>query len=154
MQNSIIQPSTRDKFEDMVDLSEISVATVSADPHTPLTRGNFSSPVHLGQSCSNNNIEFYTNLRRNDAGTVLKYLYDNNYLLLFVKVNVLYNESAPHPIALKLTGAGESFPVQGVIVESTGTSGDVSRRLILNQGFPEIPVEFTDAIFSKSNLSK
>lgn len=151
---------TRNKFEHMNDLSNIKVATASADPHKDSSggnapRGNFSVPPEPNgfQRCSNYGIEFASGFKKNNAGDLTKFLDDNNYLLLLLKVTILYNTNIPQPVAIRMTGPGK-FPSQGVVIDSTGVSGDVTRRLVLNQGFPEIPFEFSNVLYSKQSLNK
>jgi len=72
--------------------------------------------------------------------------------LLFLKISLLYNTNIPQPVGVAASVA--SLKSQGSIITSTGNAGDVYRKLVLFQGYPEIPFEIGNAIYSKTGLSK
>ncbi|HVZ58759.1 MAG TPA: hypothetical protein VG935_03355 [Patescibacteria group bacterium] len=63
---------------------------------------------------------------------------------LLMRVIPLYAASI-----MGVSGNGATLPVQGQIVQSTGTSGSTSRKIALFKGYPRLPVElFPSLIFS------
>jgi len=72
--------------------------------------------------------------------------------LLAAKVRMYYNTTAV-PVAMYTT-SGNFLPPQGIQIESTGVSGESTRKVNVFQLYPEIPDIFDGAIFSSSSLSK
>ena len=147
------------KWENMFDLSDIKVATISADPYAGRSPPNHFTPLFMDASdnCNPNNASWAFNsaysIRSNDnlfpgfpGGFDVHY----NGALLFVRITMLYND-IPQPLGMK---SASPLPIQGSAISSVGQSGDTFRKLILFQGYPEIPVEFGNSLFSKSDLTK
>lgn len=134
------------------DLSDIKIATFSADPYK-----DSRSPVNNFSGL----VDSDTNKQK---CTGIAYAYSSLFAstdnpmdslpakgLLYLKITLLYNTSVPHPIGIRVSG---NMSDQGSIVSSVGQSGDVYRKLILYQGYPELPSEFGHVIYSKNNLIK
>jgi len=72
--------------------------------------------------------------------------------LLFARIKMIYNISS-HGIAARLINS--TFPNQGKKIESTGTSGDATRKVEAIQTFSEPLPIFENAVFSNAgDLSK
>ncbi len=75
----------------------------------------------------------------------------------FATVRMFYNTTTSHPIGFDSLGTG-TFPNQGILVSSSGTSGEagpqVTRKVQVFQGWPEIPSAFLYGIFSPVGLVK
>lgn len=129
------------------DLSNIDVTISSADPYTGTTdtkriQNKFSdADTSGGIPCP---ASFAT------AFNTLQSSIPASGRLLFMRVTMLYNDT-PQPLIYR---SASPLPGQGHEVVSTGQSGDVFRKLVLYRGYPEIPFEFANAIYSKTNLVK
>jgi Tfp pilus assembly protein PilX len=71
----------------------------------------------------------------------------------FVLVRMFYNTDSGQPLAFDSTD-GALFPSQGILVDSSGVSGQSSRKVQVFQGWPEIPAPFQFAIYSSTGLTK
>jgi hypothetical protein len=72
----------------------------------------------------------------------------------FAVIRMSYNSNSPHPIAFDSTNNSWLFPAQGIRVDSSGTSGQASRKVEVFQGWPEVPSVFQFALFAPSGLTK
>jgi hypothetical protein len=141
------------KWMNMADLSSIKVATVSADPYST-RRGinNFSdlkSEAGNPQKCEPVDGYAFTSYYKQFDKNVLPPWVDKG-MLLYAKITMLYND-IPQPLSLT---SASTLPSQGWAISSTGQSGDSFRKLVLFQGFPELPAEFGNAMYSGNNLTK
>ncbi|KKU09040.1 MAG: hypothetical protein UX13_C0051G0010, partial [Candidatus Woesebacteria bacterium GW2011_GWB1_45_5] len=73
--------------------------------------------------------------------------------LQFARARLLYNTDQTHPVGFDVSG-GDTLPSQGLMIASSGSSGDANRKLEVFQGWPEAPVIFTSAVFSSTGLTK
>lgn len=129
-------------WENMADLSKIAVATMSFDANYS-TRGNgFAVPSGFGGGIPCTNPAIYAYSTRFDIPVPN---------LLFMKITMLYNTQTPQQLAVRSTG---SLPSQGINISSVGISDDVTRRLQLFQGYPELPFEIGNALYSKGAITK
>lgn len=71
----------------------------------------------------------------------------------FMLVRMFYNTDLAQPIAFDSTDEA-IFPSQGILVDSSGVSGQSSRKVQVFQGWPEIPAPFQFAIYSSTGLTK
>jgi Tfp pilus assembly protein PilX len=71
----------------------------------------------------------------------------------FAFVRMFYNTDTAQPIAFDSADA-HLFPTQGILVDSSGTSGQSSRKVQVFQGWPEIPAPFQFAVYSSTGLTK
>lgn len=71
--------------------------------------------------------------------------------LRYMSVRVLYNTVTDQ---VALTGLPNSFPSQGRVLQSTGTSGEAQRRVQAQALYPDIPSVFHAAIFSPPGVVK
>lgn len=81
--------------------------------------------------------------------------WQNPKCLILAKVRVLYNseiDSDEEKVGIVVQGS--ALPAQGIILDSSGKSGDTSRRVRIEQGYPEPPSIFDSALFSGSSISK
>lgn len=70
----------------------------------------------------------------------------------FAFVRMFYNTDTAQPIAFG--SADAQFPSQGILVDSSGTSGQSNRKVQVFQGWPEIPAPFQFAVYSSTGLTK
>ncbi len=139
------------KWENLSDLSSIRIATASADPNTG--RGNHFSAPETGGGIPCPAGEGWQFSTRYDVGTGSSPILPSGLSsgsLLFLKITMLYNTN-PQPLGLR---SAQPLPSQGTVISSTGQSGDVYRKLVLFQGYPEIPFEIGNVVYSKQNLTK
>lgn len=71
--------------------------------------------------------------------------------LLFAKVKMFYNGDVAHGVGVKVDSP---LPSQGRSIESTGTSGDATAKVVAFQSFSEPLDIFESALFSTSGLVK
>ncbi len=71
----------------------------------------------------------------------------------FVFVRMFYNTDTSQPVAFDSTDA-HVFPSQGILVDSSGTAGQSTRKVQVFQGWPEIPSPFQFAIYNSTGLTK
>jgi hypothetical protein len=71
--------------------------------------------------------------------------------LIVVRVKMLFNTSKSQSVGI-ITQT--NLPAQGVLIESTGVSGETYRKLNLFQGYAEPPFAFNSAVFSGTDISK
>lgn len=67
--------------------------------------------------------------------------------LQFARLRILYNTDKAHPVGVS-TGGWGTLPNQGTKIESTGTVGDVTRKIEFFRLFSDLPPVFDPAIFS------
>lgn len=72
--------------------------------------------------------------------------YSTPGVLKFMTVKMLYNTDATHPLAFY---ASSLAPSQAVRVESTGTTGDLQRKIEVVKIFPELPSVFEAAVVAR-----
>ena len=105
-----------------------------------VTRGDNFAGVDLGTPCSigNNNFDHQKVITLPTPIAGLK----------FAKVKVLYNVN-PVDIGIDSTD-NNTFPSQGVIIDSTGTAGngsDSNRKITVLEGYNEVPSVFDSTIY-------
>ncbi len=74
--------------------------------------------------------------------------------LQFVTVRMFYNTNSSQPIGFDSTRSSWLFPSQGILVNSSGKSGQSSRKVEVFQGWPEVPSVFQFGLFSPSGITK
>lgn len=71
----------------------------------------------------------------------------------FMFVRMFYNSDTTQPVGFDSLSAS-TFPTQGILVDSSGSSGESNRRVSVFQGWPEVPLPFQFAVYSSTGLSK
>lgn len=74
--------------------------------------------------------------------------------LQFASIRMFYNTNTSQPIGIDSTNAAWLFPTQGITIDSSGTSGQSSRKVEVFQGWPEIPSQFLFGLYSPTGLTK
>lgn len=69
-------------------------------------------------------------------------------------VNVRFYSDQADPVRFTAVGEPNALPSQGVLIDSQGQVSDVSRRLQVIKGWPELPDFFDFVLFSGGNLVK
>lgn len=139
------------KWMGMADLSDIKIATISADPWSARPGNNYFDALDPsnGNPCvPSNGYEFTSHYSQFKTNYLPSWI--DRGMLLYAKITMLYND-VPQPLFVR---TAPNLPGQGWVISSTGQSGDAYRKLVLFQGYPEIPTEFENAIYSKGNLIK
>ena len=57
-----------------------------------------------------------------------------------------------HPVSI-IGPSGSLFPVQGSVIDSSGSSGSSTRRVEVTRGFRELPGIFENAAISGGGIS-
>lgn len=77
--------------------------------------------------------------------------------LQLARIAFLYNTDIGHPVGINvdLASSGNSIlPAQGLIIDSSGVSGNSTRRVEVIRGFAELPGIFENAVFSQGGIIK
>jgi hypothetical protein len=72
-------------------------------------------------------------------------------VLKMIRFRMLYND---RPQTLAVDGMGTSLPSQGRKIDSTGTSGESTRRVEVYALYPDVPAVFDSALFSRGGAVK
>lgn len=120
------------------------IARFTADPYTGSgrTQNNSFSGVDAASAISGQSFPF--------CKIISLALYPN---LQFATIRMFYNTNTSHPIAFDSTNASR-FPTQGMLIDSSGTSGQSSRKVQVFQSWPEVPSTFLYGIYSPVGLTK
>ena len=101
--------------------------------------GNINLPSDMGISCATN----------------------RSGCLILAKVRMYYNhdplslEDFPHPVGIFVTPVGGTgLAAQGILIDSTGVSGESTRKVNVFQAYGEPPFVFDSAVFSSGDVSK
>ncbi len=133
------------------DYSTVRVARDTADPNTGRTAtNNFGSNDAGTCVVAGENYQFQKTIRYNDLGITGAVRQTQNGLQ-FARIRMLYNTDTPQPFAISLDNP---VPSQGKRIQSTGASGEATRRIEVFQTFSELPPIFDSAIFSSGDLTK
>ena len=73
--------------------------------------------------------------------------------LIAARVRILDTGNSGQKVSLQVE-ASTRLPPQGVLISSTGTSGDSTRKVTVLQGYPEPPDIFEGILFSGGNISQ
>lgn len=136
----------------LTNLSDVRVARITADPFEDRrTENNFDAIDPYAGQCDANGIkyQFRKTFNFSDIG-----ISDTSAgRLLFAKVRFIYNTDTQHALAIKAFSGTTSFPSQGTMVSSLGTSGQSNRKVNVFQGWPEFPFSGL-AVFSSLEILK
>lgn len=124
--------------------SNVRVFREASDPYNSRSPNNSFNNSSGSQTIQGRSFQFCTTLTNLSS-------YSNKQ---FVIIKMFYNSNTSHPIAFDSTNGSRLFPGQGIKVDSSGTSGQSSRKVEVYQGFPEVPSVFVNAIYSPSGLTK
>ena len=132
--------------------TDMAVARAAFDPNGG-RRGtnNFGPPD--GGTCNINgvNYQFRRTVTFNSLGIPAVSQSSQNGMQL-ARVRMFYNSTVPHPVGFRVSGG--SLPGQGRQIESTGQSGDSTRKVQVFTLFPGFPSVFDSVLFSQSPITK
>jgi len=74
--------------------------------------------------------------------------------LVSMDVRFIYNRDSNQPLAVTTVTPTHFLPSQGTYIESVGTSGDATRKVLVSQLYPHVPSIFNSAISSKTDIVK
>ncbi len=137
------------------DFSEVSVARGAYDRYATTRVNNFDSSVSQGNY---NNIDGKDYIYRkiinlsSDLG-IANGCHTTAGCLLMLRVRMLYNNEA-QPVAISSGNNAHRFPAQGMLISSTGQSGEATRKVEVFRGYSEAPAVIDAAVFSMNSLEK
>jgi type II secretory pathway pseudopilin PulG len=136
-----------------LSFSTVRIARAALDPNTGRTN-NFSDPDSGTCTISGESYAFQKTLTLSSLGIPAgSYGVDGG--LLFAKLRMLYNSTESHIAGFDVNFAGnDTLPSQGLLINSTGSSGEANRRLEVFQAWPETPPIFDNVVFSSGGLTK
>lgn len=114
----------------------------TADPYTARPQANAFSPAGAGTTIAGKAFAFCSTLNLSGLPN-----------LQFAIVKMFYNTNTAHPIGFDTLSAAV-FPTQGITVDSSGTSGQSSRKVQVFQSWAEVPSAFLSALYSPTGLTK
>ncbi|MCX6706508.1 MAG: hypothetical protein NTV24_05445 [Candidatus Woesebacteria bacterium] len=72
--------------------------------------------------------------------------------LQLARIAILYNTDMGHPVAVRVFGG--ILPAQGVVIDSSGVSGNSTRKVEVIRGFKELPGIFENVAFSYGGITQ
>lgn len=130
----------------------VRVARDATDPNTPRQSSNsFAAPDPGTCTIDSQVFPFQKTIAFNSLGIPAS-VYNQQNGLLFVRLRLIYNSDKAHPVGLDV-GTG-TLPAQGSKVESIGTSGESTRKVVVYRSFPDLPSIFDSAILAPGGLTK
>ena len=132
------------------------IAREVADPNSSRRSSNSFSATDSG-TCEVNGQTFAFKKTVDFGNAGLKILPASVYIqpngLQLARIASLYNTDMGHPVSVKVS-SGSTLPAQGVVIDSSGVSGDSTRRVEVIRGFKELPGIFENVVFSQESVSK
>lgn len=132
------------------------ISRLTYDPNVPPRSNNnfstLSNNFDINSDCpSGSAFAFGTQIGLNAGGFGVS---TNN--LLFLQIRLFYNEDVAHVVGVKngTGGGGDSFPAQGMVITSTGTSGGSTKKVQVLQTYGAPYSIFNNAVFSGTDLVK
>ena len=130
------------------DYSTVQVAREVIDPWADRrSSNNFVATDGVGCTLGETKFAFSKTLNMGDLN-VLNYETPNG--VQFISLKTIYNTTA-QPVGLS---AGATLPAQGLLVESTGTSGEANRKVQVFRAYGAPPPIFETALFSATGISQ
>lgn len=132
------------------DLSTAKVARTVLDPYVGRPdSNNFDQGSQGPCTIDNKEMAFSKTINLSTAfpGITLRSLVDETKGPQIARLRLLYNTDRAHPVGLTITSTG-SFPQQGNTIESSGTSGQSTRKVKVFQLYPDLPPVFDYGLFS------
>lgn len=124
------------------------IARGAYDPNQARTGTNKFSSDDAG-SCSIGSTQFAFNktVDLSSLGVTIRTSDSQGKGPQFARLRILYNTDRAHPVGVTSAGTG-LLPNQGKKIESTGTVGDVTRKIQFFQLFSDVPPIFDSGVFS------
>lgn len=135
------------------DFSSLKVKRFNFDPKSSATSRNFvaaSSSCNIGAQYKYSTGSYFNRLKTRVDHCVQ----GGSPCLIAARVRILDNGNVGQKISLKVDSGGAKLPSQGVLISSTGTSGESTRRVTVLQGYPEPPDVFEGVLFSAKELTQ
>ncbi len=127
------------------------VVRAAVDPNASRRVSNsFSSPDGGNCTIGGQSFEFQERFNFSVLG-VPPSVFTTANGLQFARIKLLYN-SVSQPIAFEVTGG--RLPSQGRQIDSSGASGQATRKVQVFTVFPDIPPVFDSAIFTPGSITK
>lgn len=131
------------------DYSTTKVARAVFDPF--LTRddtNNFLKGTEGSCTIEDKKMQFSKTVNLSDLGVVLRSDSKKTKGPQIARVRLLYNTDQAHPVGIKILSQEGFFPKQGNKIESSGISGQATRKVQVYQLYPDLPPVFDYGIFS------
>jgi hypothetical protein len=135
------------------DFSNLKVKRFNFDPKNTPGR-NFESAYSscdIGNQYKYSTGSFFNHLDSKVDGCVNS---NSSRCLVAARVRMLDNEDDGQKVVLRVEGGGSNLPSQGILISSTGSVGDSTRKVTVLQGYPEPPEVFEGVLFSGRELSQ
>jgi Tfp pilus assembly protein PilX len=117
------------------------------------TSNKFSAPTSSGCTISGRTFANRTTVTFSSLSpNLVANVYNNSGRMKFMQIRFWYNSTNEYFGVI--TQGNRDLPSQGKLVESTGTSGNASRKVQVVNLYPEMPSIFDAALFSSVAVSK
>lgn len=135
------------------DPATVQIARVAVDPNSA-RRGTFDAPDAGTCGLNGETFAFQKTVDFALLGIPLS-SYNTQNGLQFARLRMFYNSDTNQRAAFDANFPGNStLPSQGIQVDSSGSAGDSNRRLVVFQGWPQVPDIFNYAVYSGTGLAK
>ena len=134
------------------DYSTIKIARAAYDPNVGRTALNKFDPAGSGGcTVDGTALAFSANVDFSALG-IPSLVYSQPNGVLYMVVRFLYNTDRSQ--AFGVTSGVDTFPSQGKKVDSTGTSGESTRKVTVLRLFSDLPPTVQSAIFAPAGITK
>lgn len=137
------------------DYGNLRIARAPYDPNgARIPLNSFSSPDAGTCSVGQNNFAFQKTIDLSTLG-IGAGTYGVANGLQMIRIRLLYNTDTPQPIGIDANFAGNTnLPPQAVSIESTGTSGEATRKVQVLKNYADLPPIFDGMVFAPSDIVK
>lgn len=136
---------------DLTDFTDVRIARITADPYETRRGNNSFGVIDNYTPCDVAGIKYPFRLTFNFSDLGISNVSAGR--LLFAKVRFIYNTETSHVLGAKVFSGTSTFPSQGKMISSLGSSGESNRKVNVFQGWPEFPFSGL-AIFSLPGITK
>lgn len=132
------------------DYSTAKVSRAVFDPFIARADNNNFEKGSEGSSCviEGKNLQFSKTVDLSSLNVTLRTQVNEQKGPQMARLRLLYNTDRAHPIGLMVNSQEGAFPKQGSKVESSGQSGQATRKVQVYQLYPDLPPVFDYGIFS------
>lgn len=137
------------------DYSTTKIARGVFDPNPNRRLSNLFSAPNVGTCTIGSQTFAFQKFINFSSLSIPMSAYNSENGLQLAHLRFFYNTDKAQPAAIDVNFAGNSvLPSQGLLIDSSGFSGQSTRRISVFQGWPETPDVFDFAVYGTSGLSQ
>lgn len=143
-------------YTSSTDASTAKIARAVFDPNSVRRNDNKFAAQDGACTIDSRNFAFSKDFLLSSLGVATRSLVTASPGPVWARIRMFYNTSQTHIAGIFADYSGNGvFPLQGTKIESTGTSGEANRKVVVYRPYADIPPVFDFALFSgASDLSK